>query len=639
MKTLPCVAAALLVAVFAATATAQQEPPIEGDEAKLIAIIESDADTFEKAKACQALAFKGTKQAVPALAALLPDEKLSHYARYGLEPIEDPTVDEALRKELGELDGDLLVGVINSIAVRRDEGAVDQLVELAKRDDEKISGAAISALGRIASGNAVAALDELAQGRQPVVGAAMLTAASELSSDEQDKAIAIYKGVRSGDYPEHQQMAAIRGEARIAGDDGIELLKEQLRSDELFRFQAALAGLREVKADKATDALLAYFDSLPADRQALVIYALGDLGQRSALPKVLEVAQSGPANVRKAAITVLADLGDANAVPVLLEATAGEGEIAEAARKSLIEVEGEEVDRALLETLAQAEGSRRVLVIEVAGQRGMVAAVPVLLEAADGQSDQVRLAAIKSLGLTVGLDQFPALLDHLSDPKSEDSATAAKEALRKACLRMPDRDACAALILSEIEESPESVESDLMGLLGYVGGERALAGVATAARSEDESSQDAATRVLGEWLTADAAPVLLDLAKTLESGRFRIRALRGYIRIARQLDVPLDERIAMCRKTIEAAERPDETRLALEVLERYPTAQGLNLAVDQLEDSTIAKEAGTTAVGIARKLIKKQPGAVAKAMETVAQKADDPMTVRQARNLMNRAKP
>ena len=45
------------------------------------------ASVFEKAKACQRLAVVGTKDAIPALVALLPDENLNLYARFGLEGI------------------------------------------------------------------------------------------------------------------------------------------------------------------------------------------------------------------------------------------------------------------------------------------------------------------------------------------------------------------------------------------------------------------------------------------------------------------------------------------------------------------------------------------------------------------------
>ncbi len=46
--------------------------------AELVELVKDpNASAFEKAKACQRLAIIGTKDAVPALASLLPDEKLN----------------------------------------------------------------------------------------------------------------------------------------------------------------------------------------------------------------------------------------------------------------------------------------------------------------------------------------------------------------------------------------------------------------------------------------------------------------------------------------------------------------------------------------------------------------------------------
>ena len=74
-----------------------------------------------------------------------------------------------------------------------------------------------------------------------------------------------------------------------------------------------------------------------------------------------------------------------------------------------------------------------------------------------------------------------------------------------------------------------------------------------------------ATRVLGKWMNVDAAPVLLDLAQTLGDARLRTRTLRGYLRIARQLDLPAERRLAMCEEAFQAAQRDEEKRLAAEV--------------------------------------------------------------------------
>ena len=138
--------------------TSGQTIPAAGSEGKLIAVLKSDASHKEKADACRQLAIIGTTDAIAPLAALLGDEKLSHMARYGLEPIPDPAVDEALREALGKLKGRPLVGVIGSIGVRRDAKAVPALAKLQHNSDPDVAQAASRALGSIGNTDAAKAL-------------------------------------------------------------------------------------------------------------------------------------------------------------------------------------------------------------------------------------------------------------------------------------------------------------------------------------------------------------------------------------------------------------------------------------------------------------------------------------------------
>ena len=108
-----------------------------------------DASEFAKAKACQRLAVVGDDSAVPALAGLLGDPKLAHYARTALEPMPGAAVDRALRESVGKVEGSLLVGVVNSIGVRRDPEAIKVLAPLRYREDADVSAAATSAISRI----------------------------------------------------------------------------------------------------------------------------------------------------------------------------------------------------------------------------------------------------------------------------------------------------------------------------------------------------------------------------------------------------------------------------------------------------------------------------------------------------------
>lgn len=139
--------------IAAAAVTAATKP-----EAELIASLKSNAPLKEKADACRELAHVGTKDAVSSLAALLPDDQLSHMARYGLETIPDPSVDDALREALGLVKGKLLAGVIGSIGVRRDTKATEALAKLLNDGDAAVAQAAARALGRLGTVNAAEAL-------------------------------------------------------------------------------------------------------------------------------------------------------------------------------------------------------------------------------------------------------------------------------------------------------------------------------------------------------------------------------------------------------------------------------------------------------------------------------------------------
>jgi HEAT repeat protein len=173
-----------------------------------------EASEFEKAKACQRLAQVGGRDAVPALAGLLTDAKLSHYARYGLEPIPDRSADTALRAALPKVQGDVLIGVINSIGFRRDAEAVAPLSKLMLASDMDVARAAASAIGHI-SGQAAAKVltDGLSKTRGPVrtavADACLVCAERLLAAGQRDSALALYNVLTARDIPKPMRLAAM----------------------------------------------------------------------------------------------------------------------------------------------------------------------------------------------------------------------------------------------------------------------------------------------------------------------------------------------------------------------------------------------------------------------------------------------
>ena len=194
-----------------------------------------DGSVFEKAKACQRLAVVGTKDAVPALAALLPDEKLNEYARFGLEGIADPAVDEALRDAAAKLHGRPLVGVLDSIGQRKDAKAVELLANLMNDEDATVASAAAGALGRIGTPAAAEKLTLAVAAKSPVQLAAAdacLACAERLAAaGNQDAAGFLCRVIMEAtdamdtkDVPKHLRVAAVWGMLRYRPETAGDLL-------------------------------------------------------------------------------------------------------------------------------------------------------------------------------------------------------------------------------------------------------------------------------------------------------------------------------------------------------------------------------------------------------------------------------
>jgi len=602
---------------------ADNTKPTDDQEAKYLAVLQSDAPAAEKALACKGLAIYGGKDAVPVLAPLLADEQLASWARIALQAIPDSAAEEALRQAMGKLHGRLLIGVINSIAVRRDTKAVDGLIERLKDTDTEVAAAAAVALGHIGGPTAAKALEaSLADAPAAIRSGAAegcIRCAENLRADgNAEQAVRLFDAVCNAEVPKQRIVEATRGAILARGAAGTPLLIEQLRSPDKARFAIGLRVARELSGRKATEALAAELPRATPRRQALLLLALADRGDTTALPAVLEAARSGEADVRTAAIQALGQLGDASCVPSLLEAAlSADTGLSGTALSVLADVPGRDMDDDVLARLAIAEGKLRFVLIRLVGLRSIGSAVPLLLKAADDPDAQVRTAALLALGQTIEPDDLSLLIARVATAQNPDEATAAVQAVGTACQRMPDREACAEQLVAALSSSPVAAKCRFLEVLAAVGGTKALQTVAAAAKDRRPEMQDTASRLLGEWMTMDAAPVLLDLAKNAPEEKYKIRALRGYIRLIRQFPLTDEQRAEMCRRAMETAERNEERQLVLEVLDRYPSAEMLRLATEAVRIPSLKDEATTISLAIAQR-IRAEPAEIRRLLENVS---------------------
>jgi HEAT repeat protein len=576
-------------------------------EHELLAVLRSDAPSADKAIACKNLAIHGSSTSVADLAKLLPDAQLSSWARIALEAIPGDEASAALKSATETLEGRLLVGTINSIGVRRDASSVDKLIPQLQNADAEVASAAAVALGRIgdtASSNALrqSLAAAPANVRTAIAEACVLCAERSMSEGNATDAVAIYDEVRNADVPMQRIVEATRGAILARGHDGIPLLVEQLKSEQKPLFQLALTTAREFPGGDLDSVLVTEMKRAIPDRAALIIQAMADRPNTVVLAAILKAAEEGPNEVRLSAIEALARVGNLSCVDSLLNiALDTETELGKTAKATLANIPGDDIDTQIVTLLQNPQGKLYVLLLQLVGQR-RIDAVPDLLEAIDHSDKDIRHAALISLGETVRLQRLSVLISQVLTPKNREDVSVAVQALKAASIRMPDREACAAQLASAIDQTRSTpVKVSLLEILGAMGGTKSLAAMDAAARSNEPQLQDISSRLLGEWMTEDAAPVLIGLAK-IPSNPYSIRALRGYIRIARQFVLPEEQRVKMCQTAFDAATQTAEKKLVLDVLKRYPSVDTLKQAISAMKISELKNDATQATLVIAQKL-------------------------------------
>ncbi len=564
---------------------------------KAIEVLKSDAPFEQKSTACRDLARVGNKDCVPLLAGMLGDEKMSHMARYALEPIPDKAVDEAFRAALDKLNGKLLSGVIGSIGARRDTGSVDILAKYLNNGDGDVVRTTAMALGRIGtmdSGKVLlnALADAKGENVTRICDGLLTCGGNLLAEGRESKAKAVYDGMLSQNLPARLRAAALRGAVLCEKSDSMKLFANMIQDKELCVFGMALRVATELKGKKVTGILLSEIGKLPADRVVPVVRVLGKLGDRAALPALLEMTKKGDKATRIEAIQAAAEIGDGSAVPVFVDLMKdSDAEVSLAANTAMNGLPGEGVDSAIVKMLEKPDPALRVKMIEVAGQRRIIKARPVLLKDMSDGDVAVRIAAAKSYGELAGAAELPVLIEMMAKSSDAGEIGTYERVLGSVCSLANDKDACARKLIEALAKATVAVKPALLKVLGITGGTEALKAVRTSVDDADKDVHLAAIRVLCEWKTIEAVPVLVDMAKNLASDTDKLLSLRGCLGMAMKTDIPEQDRIQICKQASGLIQRDEERRMLLGALGRIMNAASLEMVLPYLDNEKVRGDA------------------------------------------------
>jgi len=581
-----------------------------------IDLIHSDASLQEKARACQRLGEFGAAEAVPALASLLNHDKLAVYARAGLERIPGSAPRSALRMALGETQGKHLQGVIHSIAALRDDQAVTALSRLMENPDPDVSRAALVALGRISTDEAVAlVLEALTKDtvelRSNAAGACLLAAEHQLSLGKPARALAVYEAVRNADVPLSYRIGATRS-AILNQENDSDFLIQQLRSKESAIRNVAVLTARQNPSDSFAAVLNNEIGNVSGDLQLQLIDALTDCHNAQSKPIIRKLVGSADAQVRLTALNVLRQIGDPGSVPVLLrvlQKNRGTEEVSMAVN-TLEPIQGDGIDELILTTLSSEQTSEvRIILIRLLEARVVTRAASVLLAQAADPDQAVCLAAVQALGSLASFDELPRLIQLTRECTDSKIKDAAANAVYAVCRNKEQGDHSARLILEELTKaslvSDKTVWIRVLALLGYA---EALPTITAVLSETNKTLAQSTISSLGRWPGPLPINALFDFAEGDSPISLRTHALMVALRLAtaagEREQATEGLQMVWFQRASKAVQSVEEKRLLISGLGRIKQRASIELLAAYLDDTDVKMEAVHAIVNAAAPLVK-----------------------------------
>ncbi len=424
-----------------------------GDEAKRVGFVgllakylAGEAPAATKQFAISQLQVCGGKEAVPALAACLPNADLAEYASRALAANSSTESLKALRDSLGAVQGPSRVSVIQALGERRDGAATPLLLPLLKTNDAAIRLAAIEALGRIGDPKAEPALAAcLGQGsdreRRAIFDAYVTLGDQLAATGKRPEALKVFATALKAAPTDAAKCAALAGIGKVGSAKDVPAVMASLADPSPAVRHTAQRCLVELPDPKVAEAVAQAMKGASPGEKGGLLRVLAERKEAAATQAIEAAAQDPSAEVRVVAYQLLDRLADPALEPTLLEAAQkGSAAIKPVALEAYLRLADarreKERDAALAMytkalDLAPSDALRRAALngmASVAGEESLAKVEPCLA------NDALKQEALRA---------YVAIASRLADAGQRERAT---EMLKKAVGLGPSRDVMGSAI-------------------------------------------------------------------------------------------------------------------------------------------------------------------------------------------------
>lgn len=397
--------------------------------------------------------------------------------------------------------------------------------------------------------------------------------------------------------PGRQAWAEPSADARATGDAVLAAVVSDdadLRGVALDRIRHGLAG------GWFTQAVAAKLPSLPVDRQAAVVAALGDRGDAAALPAVNGLLGSSPdAGVRAAALRAIGALGGGGDVAALTAALGAGDPQRAAAVRGLQLLRGDDAAAAIRAAAQGATGGTRATLLDVLAARRDRGALADMVAATADADPAVRQAGARGVASLGGPAEVEGLMKSVLRATPGSDRDEVEKALIAVCTVNAGREQAAEAFMAGFRSAGEADRESLLPGLGRIGGPAALAVVD--GLLADPASRELGLTALTRWPDATVKDRLLELVGATADDAERNRLLGALIRIAPLPDNKLNDaqKLELLEKTMTLCQKTEDKARVLERANAIRTIETFRFVVPYLDDPALAEPACRSVVELA----------------------------------------
>lgn len=584
-------------------------------EEQLLSFLNSNATLAAKMSACRHLRVLGSRMSVPVLEKMLIQKDTSDMARFALEKIPGASADRAFIKGLAKSSGNVRIGIISSLGQRKVQDSVAALGKLVHDSNSATAVAAAAALGQIANPEAFGILSKALTRTQGLlqiqVATSLLKCAEQFHTQKNLKMAAdVYKKLLNTKISLPTRQAAMKGMITSAGDDARKMILDVLKSKEKEMHIPAISMVRDTFDGSTIQSVCALLPDLPATSKIQLLPVLSHYKEQAVLQMVINVTKSKEEMVRIAALQALKKLGDASCVNLLAQCAArADGAEREAARNSLWDLKGGDIDQAIIINLIRnSDPGLQYELIQSIGKRRVYGAKSLLFDRARYSNPKIRLIAIRTLKVIAAPSDLPRLLNLLLASKSEVEQNEIGNTVSAVAGRISQQNFRAYSVKIMLESVKEvKGRCALYRVLGKIGDNSTLPLIRKALAGENEDIHDAAVRALVDWPNSTPKDDLLQIAGQSTNTVHQVLALRAYVRMIGMDKYRSPEGATQALKeALTLARRHEEKKIILGTLPQFSCKDALKLAESLLQEEGVKAEARLAVDQIKEKLEKQR---------------------------------